>query len=135
MSLSFVIIWVEFYHNFILWVLSPFDFLFYFSCYFSFVTVWDFEFCHNLSICVLSQLQFLSFVAIWVKFCHYLSFWFWSQFEFLIFVTISVFEFSHQLGLVAIWVIEFFGENFFFGKNYFLLKKVFWQFFFVNNIC
>ena len=38
---------------------------------FGIVTIWVLRFCHNLSFCVLSQFQFLSFVPIWAfEFCH-----------------------------------------------------------------
>ena len=86
---------------------------------FSFVTIWVFEFCHNLSFKVLSQFVFLRFVTIWVfsqfeflslvtiwvlsfatirffEFCHYLSFQVLSQFEFSSFVTFWVVEFCHS---------------------------------------
>ena len=70
------------------------------------LTIWVFEFCHNLKFWVLSQFEF------WVlsqfefefcpnlnfEFCHTLSFWFVSQFEFLSCVTIWVSKVCH------IWV-------------------------------
>ena len=100
-----------FFYNLMFWDSSQFELL-------SFVTIWDFEFCCNLSFeflqnwsfCFLSQFVFLSFcllnveffsvvkmlVFLWqfefVKFCHNLSFWVFSQFEFLSFFTFSVFE-------------------------------------------
>ena len=49
------------------------------------VTIWVFEFCHNLSFRDLSQFVF--------DFCHNLSFWVWSQFDF--------FYFCHNL---SFWV-------------------------------
>ena len=66
----------------------------------------------------MSQLEFLSFVTIWVFnffynlrcwVCQNLSFWFLTQFEFLIFVTIQVFFLSQfeLLSFVTIWVFEF----------------------------
>ena len=73
-------------------------------CFFSFVTNWDFEFCHNLNFWVLSQFDFffiivpqivfLSFVTIWIlslvtiwvfEYCHNLCFWVYLQFEFWVF--------------------------------------------------
>ena len=76
----------------------------------------------------LSEFEFLSFVRIWVfEFYHNLSFWFLSKFEFTSFVIIWVFEFSHKLGLVTIWVVDFFVENCFFVKK----KKELWKSFFL----
>ena len=83
-GLSFVTIWVlsQFYyfscHNLsfvTIWALSQFEFL-------SYVTIWAFELCHNLSFWVVSTFEFLSFVAIWVLEL--------SKFEFLSFVKIWV---------------------------------------------
>ena len=95
-------------------VLSPFDF--FFLPFFLKITIWIFEFYHNLRFVlspkfkfwslitiwfffVSSQLQFLSFITIWFfEFNHNLSFWVSSQFEFLSCMTIWVFEFHHNLG-------------------------------------
>ena len=58
----------------------------------SFVPIWVFKFCHNLSFVTIWDIQFLlllhnlSFVTIWVL----------LQFEFLSFVTIGVFEFCQR---------------------------------------
>ena len=66
------------------------------------ITIWVFEFCHNLIFWVLSQFEFLSFVTIWVfEFRQNLSFWVLSQFEFFSFVTIYIFKFCHNL---SFWV-------------------------------
>ena len=103
----------------------------------SYVTIWYFEFCHNLIVwflspyeilsfvtswfCwVLSQLQIWSFVPIWV--IHNFKFLVLSQFEFchnLIFLVFSKYKFCHSLSfwvlswleflsLVKTWVFEFF---------------------------
>ena len=67
-------------------LLSQFEFLsFVTTKYFWVVTIWAFEFCHNLSLQVLSK-YFLFFL---------------SSFQFLTFVKFLVFEFCH------IWVLEF----------------------------
>ena len=87
----------------------------------SFVSIWVFEFCHNLSFWFLWQFEFLCFVTIWVfdvghdltflsfvtiwlfELCHNLTFWV---------VTIWLFEFCHNLSSVTIWVLsqfEFFS--------------------------
>ena len=56
------------------------------------ITIWFFEFCHNLIFLVLSQFELLNFVTIWVfEFCCNLSLWVLSQFEFWSFVKILVF--------------------------------------------
>ena len=96
-------------------VLSQFEFS-------SFVTIWVFEFCHNLSF-ELSQFSFLVFynLIFWIlsflkilclvsvsvfEFCHNSSFWVLSQLEFefchslsFFFFTIWVFKFCHNLFL------------------------------------
>ena len=58
----------------------------------------QFEFLSFVIIWVVSKFEFLSFFTIWVfEFCHNFRFWVWSQFEFLSFVTIWRFEFCHNL--------------------------------------
>ena len=66
----------------------------------SFVTIWVFEFCHKLKILVLAQLEVLS--------CQNFGFWVLSQFEFKSFVIIWVFKLSHFkfLSFVTIWVFS-----------------------------
>ena len=79
------------------WVLSHFEFL-------SFVTMWVFEFCHNLSFRVLSQFEFLSLITIWVfKFHHKLGFWVLSQFEILRFITIWVWVWVFLWNFFSCW--------------------------------
>ena len=67
----------------------------------SFVTVWIFELCHNLSLVTFWVLEFchnLSFVTIQVfEFCNILSYWVLWQ-SFWVFITVWVFEFHHILG-------------------------------------
>ena len=85
------------------------------TCFINWDLSW-FKFCHNLSFWVLSQLEFLSFVTIWVftfwvyEFCHNLSFvtiwvffttWVESPFEFLSIITIWVFWVSSKLELLS----------------------------------
>ena len=69
----------------------------------SFVTIWEFEFCHNLRFWVLLQFEFLncvticvlSCVTIWVfEFCH--------NYIFFRFVTFLVFGFCHSLVTVGV---------------------------------
>ena len=68
---------------------------FYFYLFF-FVTIWVYDFGHNLSFWVLSQCVIFSFVTIWTfKFCHKLGFWFVTIWVFE-FVTICVFELCHN---------------------------------------
>ena len=94
-------------------MMSQFELLSFFSQFsFSFVPIWVFELCHNLSFWVLSQFEFLSFVTIWVfEFCHDLSFWVLSTFGFLSFVTFRFFIFILSqflfFSFVTIWVFKF----------------------------
>ena len=68
-------------------------------CYFSFVIFLNFQICHNLGSCILSQFVFLSFGAIWVfKFCHNFIF---EHCHILIFFPIWFYEFHHKSSL---WV-------------------------------
>ena len=60
----------------------------------SFITVWVFEFHHNLSF------QFHYSVSFWV-FYNNLSCWVSSQFEFLSFITVWLFEFHHNLSFLV----------------------------------
>ena len=62
-----------------------------------FVAIWVFEFCHNLSFWVLSQFEFCHILGNW----DFFLIWVLSQNEFLSFVTIWVFEFYHNL---SFWV-------------------------------
>ena len=83
-SLSFwVLSPIEFCHILTFWVWSQFEFwvLYQFE-FLSFVIIWVFEFCHNLSFGLLSQFKVLSFVTIWFfEFCNNLRVWVLSQFE------------------------------------------------------
>ena len=113
-----------YYHNLSFVVLSQFSFLkFWYNL--SFVTVWFFELCHNLSFWVCHNLSFwvlnvfefecLSFVTFWVfSYCHNLSCWVLSRFEFLTIVTIWVFGFGHNL---SFWLLSQF--DFFLGLSQF----------------
>ena len=86
-------------HHLFFWVLSQFQFLSLVTIrfFFSFVTIWVFEFGHNLCFLVSSQFEVFSFVTIWVfEFCPNLSFWVLSQFVFLCFVTIWVLKFCYN---------------------------------------
>ena len=84
-KLFFIITHLNFSHKLrfvTIQVLSQVQFL-------SHVTIWVFEFCHNLSFWVLSQLQFLSLTR-----CDFLSFiiiFFSSQFDFFSFDSVKVF--------------------------------------------
>ena len=60
------------------------------------VNIWVLLLFQFLSL-VLSQFEFLSFTTVWVSF---------SQFVFWSFITTWVFKFSHNFGLVPIWVFE-----------------------------
>ena len=99
------------------WAMSEFEF---FSCVkiwvLNLVTIWVFEFYHNLRFGVLLLFQFLSFVPIWVvafwdfELRHNLSTWVLSLVDFFLsFVTIWVFEFRpcfcfyHTFIFVTIW--------------------------------
>ena len=65
----------------------------------SFVTIWVFEFCHDLGL-----------VTFWViEFCHNLSFWGLLQYKFLSFITIWVSEFYQNkfFSFITIWVLVF----------------------------
>ena len=101
--------------------------------YSSFVAIWVFEFCHNLScefchnlsckFChnfsfwILSHLKCLCLVSVSVfEFCHNLSFRVLSQLEFLSFVTIRVFRF-----FFTIWVFQF-CHNFFYHLSCWSVK-------------
>ena len=70
----------------------------------SFATRWDFEFCHDSSFGILSQLEFLMFCP---------------QFEVLSFVTMEIFElckrnfFSSQLFLIKLYLLIIWSPNFF----------------------
>ena len=102
----------------------------------SFITIWLFEFYHNLGVQVSSQYEYLSFITIWViEFHHNLSFWVSSRFELLRFITIWVFDFLHNL---SFWwktflvkflsfssQFELFGEKTFFLWFFFYLWKSF----------
>ena len=73
-----------------------------------------------VTIRVESQFEFLSYLTIWAfDFCHNLSFWVSSQFELLSFVTTLVFELSQFefLIFVTIWDVEFCHKFFDFGQN------------------
>ena len=82
-------------------VLSQLEFL-------TFVAIWGFESCHNLSFWVWALFKFLSFVTIWLfKDLSHLSVL--SQFGFLSFVTNFVFELCHNWSffiIVTIWSYE-----------------------------
>ena len=94
----------HFFHNLSFWVLEQFEFFSFitvwflefvaisvieFCCYLRFVTILDFEFL------VLSQFEFLS----GYNFSH----WFWSQLEFQSFITLWVLEFCLSL---TIWIFS-----------------------------
>ena len=77
----------------------------------SFVTIWVLSFCHDLSFCVLSQFECLSFLTIWI--CKNLSFLV-APFSVFEFDKIWSFQLSHLkfLSLVTIWVFELFQFKF-----------------------
>ena len=87
-----------------------------------FSTCHNCQYCHYCHYWVLSQVEFLSLVMIWVfEFCHNLCFWVLSQCELLNFVTIifsSVLSQFELLSFVYNWVFNFvFVWVFEFGHN------------------
>ena len=71
---------------------------FYYYCTYCYCHYCHYYYCHNLNFWVLSQLDFFTFVTIWVfEFCHNLSFQVLWHFLFYSFLTIWVYEFSHNL--------------------------------------
>ena len=105
------------------WIVSQFEFLSFIKTWvFCFLTIWVFEFHHNLSFKVSSQLEFLSLTTIWVFEVHHnwnWSFWvlspfelfdlvinwvFFWHFELLSFITIWVFLVLSQFEFLSFWV-------------------------------
>ena len=105
-NLSLVTFWVfKFCYILFFWVLSQFEFWF---CHNEF---FFFKFCHSfIFFLVLSILEFLSFVTIWVfELSQFEFFLCLSQFEFFSFITSWIFELSQFLyTFVTIWVFECF---------------------------
>ena len=85
--------------------------------------IWVFKVCKNLSCWVLTQLELMNFVTVWVlEVCQTLI-WIMSQCKLLSFVTIQVFEFCYHL-FFEFWTIWVFLWFFFFCENcLFLLQK------------
>ena len=77
----------------------------------SFVTIWVFDFCQNLSLVtfwVIGCCHNLSIVRIWVlKFCYIMSFWVLSQFWFLSFYHSLSFQVSSQLEFLSFIIMSF----------------------------
>ena len=98
-------------------VSSQFEFLIFVTIgFWSFVTVWVFEYCHNLSFLILVTTLIFEFCHnLSHEFCHNLNLLVVSKFELKSVVTIwfvKFFTINFFLRFVTIWIIKFFTALF-----------------------
>ena len=103
----------EFYHNICFELCRNLCFCVMCQFELSFIALWVFRFCHNLSFRVLSQFELFSLSQL--DFWSFITIWVWLQFEFWSYPNLSlgfdqiwVFELSQfEIWFVTYWVFEF----------------------------